>query len=310
MNKLRLQLASLCGIAVLGCGTACFAQAAPVFDFNGDGVADRIEYLPAQELVRVLSGANNAVLQTFAAPTPGEGFASTAAVVPDLSGDWAPDLVVGAPLVNLDGQPAGRVYALSFSGNVLWNTYGPEGARVGYEIGAIADQNNDGVVDILAGRSTNGVAPTQQAALFSGKIGQLLVVRQGTLDTLKTYVANGGRLYVASDLDDSGAVDQADLFEFLALLDKESPSADMNGDGLLNAIDLVLFIEDYVNGAITIQALATPTSLVLGHSDAGIITDFGGSGCKECEATPASVPASGCQSVTLMWPIRRVVSST
>lgn len=306
-TTIHRRLHTLAGLVATAVGSACFAQGSPTFDFNGDGTPDRIEYDAAQEVVRVHSGANNAVLQTFAAPTAGEGFGTSAMITPDLSGDFAPDLVVGAPLANAAGQPRGRVYALRLTGAVVWEVLGPEGARVGYEIGTVVDQSGDGIPDILAGRSATGVLPTQEAALFSGRTGQLLAVRSGSLATLKAFTANGGRLFAAADLDDSGAVDQNDLFEYLYLHDLNDARADMDGDGIVNANDLVSFFDDLVNGVITIQALAAPTQQVNAGGNGGPAA-IPSAGCKTCEAIELPpICQSATNTVSLSCPAATII---
>jgi hypothetical protein len=238
----------------------------PVFDANGDGTADTIVAEPATDdptlpgTVGVLSGATGAVLYTLSGISPGDNFGFVAIPVGDLTADGIADLVVGAPRAGLGGAAEGRVSVFSgHTGQAVYTITGPEGTRIGLAVAQVADQDRDHVPDLLVAGATLTEAGNWRRStfLFSGRSGRFLVAREPEISSLLSYVADGGILYLAEDLDDSGAVDQLDLIEILPLVGT-APGAyghgDLTGDGVVDAADMRRLIDALLAGEHTIVA--------------------------------------------------------
>ncbi len=131
------------------------------------------------------------LLQTIL-PPGGEAdapFATSVAGLPDLDGDGAGDLLVGAPEATAGGaEDAGKAYVFSgATGDVIHELASPNAAssglgnfgfRFGAAVAGVPDTDGDGVVDLLVG--ANWEAPPRsrfregRAYLFSGATGALL----------------------------------------------------------------------------------------------------------------------------------------
>lgn len=114
-------------ILIAGGAAATGVEGIP--DLNGDGAGDLLVGLGRAVQgpdfgvgeVRVYSGASGAVLLTLTSPNPRPLglFGDAVAVLPDLTGDGRPDLLIGAPGESVAGfAGAGRVYLYSTSGIV------------------------------------------------------------------------------------------------------------------------------------------------------------------------------------------------
>ncbi len=123
-------------------------------------------------------------------PQAGANFGSAMAAVGDVDGDGVPDLLVGAPLQNVGGNPdQGQAYVISGAGGALLLTLDdptPQaGAKFGGAVAGVGDVNNDGKFDFLVGAPAQNVGPCQigdtsgcsvgQAFVFSGADGGLLL---------------------------------------------------------------------------------------------------------------------------------------
>ena len=133
-----------------------------------------------------------------------EQFGRAMAVIGDVDNDGVPDLAVGAPFQDGDflgtpgfGKPqnVGKVWVLSGATlGVLFTLEDPKyqvefaspqfGPQIGFSVSAIADINNDGVPDIIAGaphevpgdfNAGTGIINAGRAFAFSGADGSLLL---------------------------------------------------------------------------------------------------------------------------------------
>ncbi len=136
------------------------AALAVLGDVDGDGVADVALGAPSAAVggdardrrgaVLVVSGASGAVLHETTGAARGERFGEALCAVPDLDGDGAPDLAVGAPRGG-DGR-TGRVALLSGATGAPLRTI--SGRRPDELFGsalACADLDGDGADELVAG---------------------------------------------------------------------------------------------------------------------------------------------------------------
>jgi hypothetical protein len=161
-------------------------------DIDGDGISDYAAGSDGGSRVRAFSGANGLLLWTQLEQSPSERFGYALAVLPDLNGDGASELLVGAPGCDLAALDAGAAYVLSGSnGNVLRTLLGSGlSTELGYAVAAAGDVNADGVQDVLLGTNT-GSNLAQVRSLGDGSV--LLSLTGGaTLDWFGTAVAGVG----------------------------------------------------------------------------------------------------------------------
>ena len=168
------------------------ASMASVADLNGDGVGDLLVGVPRHEVnlggkrdfvnageAFVFSGKDGALIFTLTDPTTEEGGKLGAAVagLGDVDADGVPDLLVGVPGKDLEGDESlvevGLAYVFSGkSGQIIRTLNHPVpavGARFGSAVANAGDIDKDGVSDILIGAPGEG-----HAYVFSGKTGGLL----------------------------------------------------------------------------------------------------------------------------------------
>ncbi len=177
-------------------------------DVNGDGFDDLLYGSPGKTFsptrkgeVRILSGANGAVLLAIKAPTGVLSFGHSVAGVGDLNGDGIPDFAVGAPesnlavvLSGLDGSPIGN----------LPPTKSRPSVNYGWEIASVGDFDQDGARDIAVS-SPWGNPGTRlgEVRLFSGAnfslLGKINGSRKG--EGFGFSIADGG------DVDGDGEPD-------------------------------------------------------------------------------------------------------
>jgi hypothetical protein len=132
-------------------------------DFNGDGIPDLVIGAPLQAglagVAYVYNGANGSQLHRLrAAPQAFAKFGASVAIIPDVTGDGHPDIMVGAPDQTVNGLAnAGEVFIFSGNNGRLFrsvtsqDTDGPKlGAGFGFAV-TTADFNGDGVPEIVVG---------------------------------------------------------------------------------------------------------------------------------------------------------------
>jgi len=174
------------------------ASMASVADLNGDGVAELLVGVPRHDVnlegkrdfvnageAFVFSGKDGALIFTLTDSTPEEDGRLGAAVagLGDVDADGVPDLLVGVPGKNIEGNESlvevGLAYVFSGKSGQLIRTLNHPAPTVGAEFGfAVAnagDIDKDGVSDILIGAPGEG-----HAYVFSGKTGGLLFNLVGT----------------------------------------------------------------------------------------------------------------------------------
>jgi hypothetical protein len=154
-------------------------------DVNDDTVPDLAVGSPvllnAWGQVAAFSGANGAALWSTQEPGPRQAVASFGlfiATIGDVNGDGHKDLAVAAPFFDIDPDPsvfvlAGKVFVVSGSTGIILRDHvsatAVDNGYYGGKVGAIGDQNGDGIVDYLIGDRAASVID-----LRSGATGALL----------------------------------------------------------------------------------------------------------------------------------------
>lgn len=157
-------------------------------DVDGDGRGDVLIGAPHREdrrgRVTLFSGATGEEIRSWDGPAPFSDFGYSVSFGADADGDTAPDILVGAPLLEYDTiiekgterSRRGRVYLYSgFSGAMLRWWDAPE--RNESDFGTVAvlgpDANGDGRGDVVV--TEPGWGSVQgRAYLYSGSSGELL----------------------------------------------------------------------------------------------------------------------------------------
>jgi hypothetical protein len=149
----------------LGSTNDLFGTAVATGDVNGDGQADLVISSPHDKAgekwpgsVSIIHGGKKINLAAPSQVIWGEGtawqdeFGASVAVIPDMNGDGACELVVGAPQVTEGGRQVGKAYlyhggpkieakpAATFAGNA-------EAGRFGQHVFSLGDINGDGKGD-------------------------------------------------------------------------------------------------------------------------------------------------------------------
>ena len=125
----------------------------------------------------------HAPLYTFHGDSVDGNFGQSVSGVGDVNGDGAPDLIVGDPLDDNNGDDSGSACVLSGSdGSVLYSFVGDsEGDQFGYSVSGAGDVNGDGTPDLIVGApfdNSNG-STTGSARVLSGSDGSILYTFYG-----------------------------------------------------------------------------------------------------------------------------------
>ena len=188
-------------------------------DLSNDGIPDLLIGAPAQGgtgRAFIFSGHDGTLLSTLSPPAPPgrDAFGWSVTGTSDLNTDGTPDLLVGAPYTNVNGNSVqGRVYA--FSGrdqSLLYQIESPKplaGSVFGWHLSAGGDVNADGVADTLVGAPYTDVQsiPSQgEAYAFSGVDGRLLrSLHNPALQN--AYAGFGYRVAWTMDMNEDGAAE-------------------------------------------------------------------------------------------------------
>ncbi len=169
-------------------------------DVTGDGKGDILvtgvwETDPQGRLcgrAYLYNGATGQLTRAWLSPFRQEGgcFGWSIASAPDLDGDGAADVIVGAPFEDAGGRKgSGRVYIYSGATGryirTLWSPAYQNEGTFGYSVAGIGDINGDGRGDVIVGAPGESVGSSPAGAgrvyVFSGANGQLIRVhRSGT----------------------------------------------------------------------------------------------------------------------------------
>ncbi len=129
-------------------------------DVNNDGYGDLIVGAYRDDnngtesgSARVFSGADGAILYTFAGDSAGDFFGRSVSGIGDINNDGYADLMVGADEDDNNGTSSGSVRIFSgVNGSILYNLNGDsEGDGFGRSVSGAGDVNNDGYPDVIVG---------------------------------------------------------------------------------------------------------------------------------------------------------------
>ncbi len=185
-------------------------------DIDADGTPDYAFGVPWDDqihpdggLVWLHSGALHTVLRLYSGQAPGDQFGFSLAAGGDVSSDGVPDLLAGAPGVDVVFlQSAGRGYVLSCaaSGSVVFSRTGTfPGGQLGYSVAGGFDADFDGRLDVAFGEpfaKANGT-DSGRALLISGATQAVLHTLQGAAGDMLGFSLGGMR---DVDLDGHGDV--------------------------------------------------------------------------------------------------------
>lgn len=130
------------------------------------------------------------VIHEWVGENKNDQFGWIARSIGDVDGDKIKDVVTSAPTVQVNNQPAGRVYVYSGkSGKLLWTQTGQAGENVGQVVQGAGDVNGDHVPDVIT-CSPN----SRKAYVYSGKDGKVLLTltSQNTAEAFASTVNQAG----------------------------------------------------------------------------------------------------------------------
>ena len=194
-------------------------------DVNGDGTPDLIVGAWQDDpggtnngSASVLSGSDGSVLQNFNGDSSFDDFGGSVNGAGDLNGDGTPDLIVGAPGDDNNGERSGSVRVLSgIDRSVLYNFDG-DGTFdfFGWSTSGVGDINGDGIDDFIVGTLFGGYA----RVFVSARLGD--VDRDGVVNFLDISpfikILTCSDFLAEADINEDGMVDFLDIGPFITLL--------------------------------------------------------------------------------------------
>lgn len=194
-----------------------FGQTVAVIgDLDADGHEDFAVGAPgayeATGRVYVFSGQFGKRIALLDGRAKGDAFGRALAPAGDVNADGVPDLLVGAPYVDVAGLESGQAYVFSGADwTNIWrfnqspnNPFAPLGA-LGYSVAPAGDLNNDGHADVIVGVPENLSNGAGHAFVYSGETGKLMWMLNGT--DLSEYL--GSSVAGVGDVDGDGVADIA-----------------------------------------------------------------------------------------------------
>ena len=191
---------------------------APAGDVDADGHADFAvgawnagDSLPSQGILRIISGAEGALLLEVLGTHAFDHFGSALAATGDVDLDGVPDLLVGAEQMDLDSETddvGGAVMISVQGGAALWTLLGEQfDEGFGHTLAGPGDVSGDGAPDALIGVPFSNDFGTNggKAFLVTGAHGVLVQ----ELDPPTFYGEYGIALCGVGDSDEDGVLDVA-----------------------------------------------------------------------------------------------------
>jgi hypothetical protein len=227
----------------------------PTGDFDSDNSKDKIETDPnpagnAPGEVEMRSGSNGTLIVRIRGEQSNDRFGYSVAVLQDVSGDSAEDIIVGAP--NESGGGRAYVFAGPFNQGQWQITTSSatrglasphsEDVHFGERVGAIADIDGDGATDIRVRASylDQGGNTYRRTYIYSGATGELLFEVYG-------FSSFNPWADVDGDADDDGDVDGRDEQIVIANLGLNGApgtlsrsEGDLSADGVVSSVDLAI----------------------------------------------------------------------
>lgn len=233
-------------------------------DFNQDGVADQIVAVEGHSTSSSSAGsvivtASGSGTQLFSVSGPGENqrfgrAASGWIFVPATP----PELLVAAP--EAPGASAGA------SGRVFSFVLGQVAPRVSVQAGSgqrftdrfavIADQDGDSYGELLVeGAELVNGSWEYRTFVYSGASGASLIDRQVTIDALVRFAGGGGKVFLRTDLNDDGIINQEDVIDLVSRVGQSSSTGsqfDLDNNGAINVFDVHVLVDAMLRGDRTI----------------------------------------------------------
>lgn len=229
-------------------GDSCplFAQAAFMFDPNGDRVEDIVAPGAIEGTWSIYAGGTDCVvIATIVEPVATELFGFGFVGAADISGCDTNELIALCPGFSSNGEMVGEVHLFSaVDGRLIWSAVCPSGTIGALGCAVVPDQDRDESSDLLIRLADRNDHQRSMALLISGKNGIPLRLFTGSMSRLAALARAGHILYAPTDLDDSQELNLLDALAFMTLAFAGSDRADVNRDGLTTIDDLVDVLSD------------------------------------------------------------------
>lgn len=254
LHKIRSQYlgrAALVGaLFVAPCTVALASDYVLSVDLDGDGQAETVEVDVGYDAATPRSGhlraiaSGGALLFAIDGDQPNDRFGLVVRAA-DIDGDGATELLVAVPGAVRDGADRGQVTIYSSEGVRLRSLEAASQTRMGMAVAVCPDQDGDGVTDILVEGAIDVEGEwVARTFLYSARTGHRLADLDATAAGLVQFATEGGMLYLAGDVDDSGQIDATDLLVAAsAFVTEPETLRDVNGDGSHDATDILAIAE-------------------------------------------------------------------